>query len=106
MDQRSAGFVCKGLEVNVFIFEDHGLCVITTQLCISGKAAETCTDEWTWLCAVNFIYKMGSCLDLACGQNFADPGIKDKSSSNRVLLHVSGIQWTSQFESHRPDHSS
>lgn len=103
MDQRSAGFVCKGPEVNVFIFEGHS--VITIQLCV-GKAAETCTDEWTWLPAGNIIYKMGGCLDLAVGHDFADPGIKGKSSSNRVLLHVSGIRWEGQFESHRPYHSS
>lgn len=52
------------------------------------------------------IYKMGGFLDLVCGHDFADPGIKDKSSSNLVLLHVSGICWEGQFENHRPDHSS
>lgn len=68
MEQRSAGFVYTGLEVTVFIFEDHRICVITTQLCVSWEAAETCINEWTWLCTVSIIYKMGGCLDLAHGK--------------------------------------
>lgn len=105
MDQRSAGFVYKGPEVNVFIFEAHRVYATITQLFVSGKAGEACTDEWPWLSSVNIIYIMGGCLDLACGHGFADPGIKDKSSSNRVLFTCEWNMVQGHFESQRPDHS-
>lgn len=62
MEQRSAGFVCKEPEVNVFIFKGHMIHVttVTTQLQVSVNAAETQkADEWTWLPAVDIVYKMG-----------------------------------------------